>query len=334
VEGDYDEHVPTITLEEHFLTPEFLKATEQVRQTNARLEGLTRKLLDVGAGRIADMDASGIDVQVLSLPSAGLDKLDAPTATPLARDINDRLADAVSAHPNRFAGFATVALQEPRKAALELERCVRKLKFKGLIVMGSLNGVFLDDARFTPIFEAVEALDVPIYVHPGLPPKSVADVYFSGLRGDIGFALSMAGWGWHAETGLHCLRLMVSGLFDRFPKLKIIVGHMGDHLPFNIARADRVFGEMTGGGGDAPFQRRLLEYFREHFYITTSGYFDIAPFVCARDVIGTDHILFSVDYPYASNAAGRKFLDRLPVNAQDLETIAHGNAERILKLKT
>jgi predicted TIM-barrel fold metal-dependent hydrolase len=266
--------------------------------------------LDVGDGRIADMDASGIDLQVLSLSSAGLDKLDAATATALVYEINNRLADAVSAHPDRFAAFATVALQEPEKAALELERCVRELKFKGLIV-----------------------LDVPIYVHPGLPPKAVADVYFGGLPGGIGFTLSMAGWGWHAETGLHCLRLMLSGAFDRFPKIKIIVGHMGDHLPFNIARADRVFGEMAGGVSSAPFQRRIIEYFMEHFYITTSGYFDIAPFICARDVIGTDHVLFSVDYPYASNAEGRKFLDTLPVNAEDREKIAHGNAERILRLK-
>ncbi len=328
----YDKQVRTITLEEHFSTAEFLKATEPVRRTNARLEELTSKLLDVGDGRIADMDANGIDMQVLSLSSSGLDKLDGATATEVVRDSNDQLAAAVSAYPERFAGFATVALEEPEKAALELERCVKEYKFKGLIVMGSLNGVFLDDARFTPVFEAVEALDVPIYVHPGLPPKAVADVYFGGLPGGIGFALSMAGWGWHAETGLHCMRLMVSGVFDRFPKLKIIVGHMGDHLPFNIARADRVFEVMAGGGGWAGFKRRVWEYFVEHFYITTSGYFDLAPFVCARDVIGIDRVMFSIDYPYASNKDGREFLERLPVSAEEIEKVAHGNAERVLKL--
>jgi len=322
----------TITLEEHFTTPEFLKATGQAGATNWRMERLTSGLLDLGAGRIADMDASGIDRQVLSLSSAGLDELDAATADALAQDTNDTLAAAVAAHPDRFSAFATLALQTPEKAAVELERCISKLKFKGLIVMGSLSGVFLDDPRFTPVFEAVHALDVPLYVHPGLPPKPVADVYFSGLPGNLGFFLSMAGWGWHAETGLHCLRLMLSGVLDRFPRLKIIVGHMGDHLPFNIARADRVFREMAGGGGNPSFRRRLIEYFRDNFYITTSGYFDMPPFICARDVIGIDHVLFSVDYPYASNAEGRKFLDALPVSREDFEKIAHGNAERILKL--
>jgi predicted TIM-barrel fold metal-dependent hydrolase len=326
---DYYVHVTTVTLEEHFITPEFRKATGQ---TGEILQGVVGRLLDIGEGRIADMDANKIDMQVLSLSSAGLDKLDAATATALVRDINDQLAAAVSAHPKRFAAFATLALQEPEKAALELERCIQELKFKGLIVMGSTNGVFLDHPRFTPIFEAVEKLDVPIYVHPGLPPKPVADAYFSGLPGNLGFSLSMAGWGWHAETGLHCLRLMLAGVLDRFPKLKIIVGHMGDHLPFNIARADRVFGQMAGETGNPPFQRRIIDYFRENFYITTSGYFDIPPFTCARDVIGVDRVLFSVDYPYASNAAGRKFLDSLPVGPEDLEKIAHGNAERVLKI--
>ena len=324
----------TITLEEHFTTPEFLKATGQAGEADERMQGVVRRLLEIGEGRIADMDAGKIDMQVMSLSSAGLDKLPAATATALVHDINDQLADAVSAHPNRFAAFATLALQEPEKAALEFERCIKELKFKGLIVMGSLNGVFLDDLRFTPIFEAAQALDVPIYVHPGLPPKPVADAYYSGLAGNIGFSLSMAGWGWHAETGLHCLRLMLSGVFDRFPKLRIIVGHMGDHLPFNIARADRVFGVMAGEGSTPPFQRRIIEYFREHFYITTSGYFDIPPFICAREVIGTDRVLFSVDYPYASNVEGRRFLDALPVSPEDLEKIAHGNAERILKLES
>ena len=225
-----------------------------------------------------------------------------------------------------------MALQEPEKAVREFERCVKALKFKGLIVIGTLNGIFLDDARFMPIFEAAQSLDVPIYIHPGFPPQPVRDAYYSGLPGNMGFGLSMAGYGWHAETGLHCLRLMLSGVFDRFPKLKIIVGHMGDHLPFNIDRADRVFGEMASENSAPPFKRRVIDYFRENFYVTTSGYFDILPFLCALGVLGSDHVLFSVDYPYASNVAGREFLNTLPVGPEDLEKISHGNAERILKL--
>jgi hypothetical protein len=296
------------------------------------LQEVTRKLLDMGAGRIANMDAAKIDLQVMSLSSAGLDKLDAATAAALVQGINDELAAAVSAHPDRFAAFATVALQEPEKAVREFERCVKDLKFKGLIVMGTLNGIFLDDPRFTPIFATAQALDVPIYVHPGYPPQPVRDAYYRGLPGNIGFGLSMAGYGWHAETGLHCLRLILTGVFDRFPKLRVIVGHMGDHLPFNIARADRVFGEMASENSAPPFRRKVIEYFRENFYVTTSGYFDMQPFLCALGVSGPDHVLFSVDYPYASNLAGREFLDALPVGPEDLGKISHGNAERILKL--
>ncbi len=325
-----------ITLEEHFTTTEFLRATGQAQRanerTNARMQMMTSKLLDLGLDRIADMDAGKIDMQVLSLSSSGLDKLESANATSLVHDINDKLADAVSAYQDRFAAFATVALQNPENAALELERCIHQIKFKGLIVMGSVNGIFLDNQRFTPIFEAAQALDVPIYIHPGFPPQSVADTYYSGLQGNIGFGLSMAGWGWHAETGLHCLRLILSGIFDRFPKLKIIVGHMGDHLPYNIARADRVFSEMVVENNQPPFKRRVIEYFNENFYITTSGYFDIHPFTCALGVLGVEHILFSVDYPYSSNVLGRKFLDTLPVNSEDREKISYRNAERLLKL--
>ncbi len=324
----------TITLEEHFTTTEFLKATGQdSRRMNSWMLAVNSRLLDIGKGRIADMDANHIDMQVLSLSSAGLYNLDAAIATPLIRNINNQLAEVVSDYPERFSAFATVALQDTQQAVKELERCIKKLQFKGLMVMGTVNGVFLDDPRFIPVFEAVQALDIPIYMHPGFPPKAVTDAYYSGMPPAINFGLSMAGWGWHAETGLHCLRLMLSGIFDRFPKLRIIVGHMGDHLPFNIARADRVFSGMANDDGNLPFGRRLMDYFRENFYITTSGYFDIAPFDCAYGILGPDHILFSVDYPYASNADGYKFLNMLPVSLEEREKIAHKNADHLLKLE-
>lgn len=318
-----------ITLEEHFSTPEFLEAMAEVRQGDPVVDmwrANRDKLFDVGKDRIADMDAAGIDVQVLSL-SGSLDKLNPAIATGLARDINDRLADAVRANPERFAAFATLALQEPEKAALEFERCVRQLGFKGALVNGMSEGQFLDHRRFTPVFEAAQSLDVPVYLHPSLPPDEVRKAYYGGLPGDLGFILSTAGWGWHVETGAHCLRLIVSGLFDRFPRLKIIIGHLGEALPFYIARAD-VFLARS-----APrLQRHVCDYFREHFYITTSGCFALPPFLCALQAVGADRMLFSVDYPYDSNATGRAFLNALPVSAEDLEKISHGNAERLLKL--
>jgi hypothetical protein len=263
----------------------------------------------------------------MSLTNAGLDKLDSPTATALAHDANDKLANAVKAYPQRFAALAALDLQQPEKAAAEFERCVRKLGFKGTLIHGTTKGIFLDDPRFTPIFEAAQALDVPIYLHPTLPPKSVEDAYFTGLPGDTGFLLSTAGWGWHVETGMHCLRLMISGLFDRFPRLNIIIGHMGEDLPFSIARAEAVLSR-----GVNHLKRRLGEYFQEHFYITTSGYFTVPPLLCTMQVVGADHILFSVDYPYSPNTVGRKFLDALPVGHDDLQKISHGNAERLLKV--
>jgi predicted TIM-barrel fold metal-dependent hydrolase len=245
----------------------------------------------------------------------------------VARDANDVMAAAVKTHPDRFAAFATLALQEPEKAAGELERCIRQLKFKGVMVNGTINGQFLDDPKFIPFFEAADALDVPIYLHPAPPPKPVMDAYFSGLPGQLGFALATAGWGWHVETGLHCLRLIITGVFDRFPRLKIIIGHMGENLPFSIARAQAVFERAASS-----LKRPVGEYFRDHFYLTTSGYFTNPPFLCMLQVVGADHIMFSVDYPFSPNAVGRKFLDHLAISREDMEKIAHGNAEKLLKL--
>jgi len=319
----------TITLEEHFATPDFSKPTTPLVPAGRVnfVQAVESKLLDLGQGRIAEMDAAGIDVQVLSLTGNGMDMLDGPTATALARDANDKVDAAVRAHPKRFAAFAALALQNPEKAAAEFERCVRKLGFKGALVHGTTKGVFLDDPQFTPLFEAAQALDVPIYLHPSPPPKPVQEAYFGGLPGQVGFFLATAAWGWHVETGTHCLRLMASGLFDRFPKLRIIIGHMGEDLPFSIARA-----EMILSRDSKHLQRRVGEYFQEHFYITTSGYFTVPPFLCTLQVIGADRILFSVDYPYSPNAAGRNFLNALPVSPEDLGKISHGNAERLLKL--
>jgi hypothetical protein len=318
-----------ITLEEHITTPEILKAAPMpaIGASAAYLQAVNAKLLDMGKGRIADMDASGIDLQVLSISANSVDKLDAASANSLARDANDQMAAAIQAHPARFAAFATLALHEPHKAAAEFERCVRGLGFKGVMLNGSFNGQFMDHPRFTPIFEAATALDVPIYLHPAPPPKPIMDAYYSGLPGGLGLMLATAGWGWHVETGMHSLRLILSGVFDRFPKLKIILGHMGENLPFSIARA-----EMVLGRGTADLKRRISEYFCENFYLTTSGYFSLPPFLCMKEVVGIDHILFSVDYPFSANDVGRKFLDSLPLSAEEMEKFMHGNAEKLLKL--
>lgn len=320
----------TITLEEHVSTPAFLQATDARSQrdlNNEFMRQVRAKLLDLGAGRIADMDAGRIDMQVLSLAAGDMDRLDSVTASSLAREANDLRAAAVQAHPDRFAAFATLDLQDPEAAARELERCIRQLRFVGTMVNGTTGGLFLDDARFTPFWEAAQSLGVPVYLHPAPPPAPVLQAYYSGLPADLGFMLSTAGWGWHVETGMHCLRLIGSGLFDRFPQLQIIIGHMGEDLPYSLARADSV---LSRAGHK--LRRSYAEYFHEHFHITTSGYFTLPPLLCALQVVGASRILFSIDYPFSATETGRLFLDSLPLNPDDLRKISHENAERLLKI--
>jgi uncharacterized protein len=318
----------TIALEEHFSTPDLLSLRSEAWQgAPAHLLALNQKLLDLRAGRIAEMDEAGIDVQVLSTAATSLEQIDAATATSLARDTNDFLASEIAANPSRLAGFATVALQAPEESAKELQRCIQRLGFKGAMVNGTVAGRFLDDPQFTVFFEAAQALDVPIYLHPAPPPAPVGKAYFSGLPEPAAFLLSTAAWGWHAETGLHSLRLIVSGLFDRLPRLKIIIGHMGENLPFSLARADSLLSPSA-----KHLQRRVADYFHDHFHVTTSAYFTLPPFLCALQVVGVDRILFSVDYPYSSNTAARKFLDALPIGPEDRAKISCRNAEALLNL--
>jgi hypothetical protein len=317
----------TITLEEHFVTQSFLKATTPPGQTPLpQFAQLQAKLLDLGAGRIAAMDESGIDIQILSSIPMGFEALPIATAAPLARDINDELAAAIRANPTRLAGFAFLALKDPASAAKELDRCITQLGFQGVLLDGTTDGLFLDDPRFLPVFEAAAHLNVPVYLHPAPPPEAVQKAYFSGLPGDLGHLLSIAGWGWHAETGLHTLRLIVSGLFDRLPTLQLIIGHMGEGLPYALARSSGILSQA------APNLRQpVAGYFKSNIHITTSGYFTQPPLRCAIDVVGIDRLMYSVDYPFSPNTRGRDFLNTLSdiLNLDDLAKLTHRNAERL-----
>ncbi len=323
----------TITLEEHFVTEGFLKATGAYGSgAPTQLAELQPKLLDLGAERIAAMDASGIDVQVLSLAAMGIDKLEGETATSVIADVNDELAEAVKAHPDRFKGFAALALKEPEKAAAEFERCVTKLGFVGALVDGTVPSadgpLFLDDPRFMPIWETAVKLKVPVYLHPAPPPEVVKKAYFSGLAPEMAMLLSIAGWQWHAELGLHTLRLIVSGLFDKLPELELIIGHMGEGLPYAMARSSGIL------SGPAHLRQTVADYFKTNIHVTTSGYFSQPPLECALKVVGIDRMMFSVDYPFSGNERGRKFLEdaAAALSEQDLEKLAGGNAAKVLKI--
>lgn len=305
--------VRVIAIEEHFAT------------TELRPSHWVDALADLGEDRLAAMDAAGIDVQVLSAPPPGVQQFPPDEAIAAARSVNDRLAEAVAAAPGRFAGFATLPTPAPKVAATELVRAVDELGFRGVMLHGHTGGRFFDDPAFLPIFEAADDLDVPVYLHPAAPPKAAFDAYFSGLDESVAGMLATGAWGWHVETGLQALRLIVSGLFDRFPTLQIILGHMGEFVPFGLARADNVLRDAVPG-----LRRGVAEYFQENFHVTTSGYFTAAPLQCALSVVGVDRILFAVDYPYAANADGADFLRSAPIAPADRAKIAHLNAERLL----
>lgn len=287
--------------------------------------GLIDKLQDIAGIRIQEMDAAGISMQVLSHAPPGLQKVEASTAARLAAGVNDRLHAIVRTAPDRFAGFASLPTGDPQAAAEELERAVVKLGFKGAMIHGLAFGdLFLDNRRFWPIFERAQALDVPIYFHPSDPLPAVKTAYY----GDYATTHPMfmrAAWGFTFETGTHAMRLVLSGLFDAYPRLKIILGHLGETIPFLLARIDEALSR------DTPM-KNFREVFCSHFYVTTSGFFSDPALRCCVDEMGIDRVLFSVDWPYASNTVASDWIQKVAFSDEDRKKIMHGNAERLLGL--
>jgi 2,3-dihydroxybenzoate decarboxylase len=282
---------------------------------------LQRKLDDLGTLRIQAMDEAGIDLQVISENNPATQNLDAETAVKLARASNDALHEAVRAHPGRFAGFATLPTPDPKAAADELERAVSKLGFKGAMIMGLTHGRFMDDKKFRPIFERAAALDVPVYIHPTPPHPSVMDAYFKDYP-----VLSGAPLGFTLETLTHTYRLILSGLFDEIPSLKIIVGHLGETAPFLLWRTTDTLGRRI------KMPRAFGDYYRTHFWLTTSGAFSDAALTCSIAEMGVERIMCSIDWPFQENLPGRKWLDAAPVSEPDRAAIFGGNAQKLLKL--
>ena len=333
-----------IMLEEHFRSAAIEEATRQLMPSvqwdlvngafvNADISATTTsnpiasQLKNLGTERLQHMDATGIDVQVLSYASPGTQILPAVEAVPLARDANDQLAAAIAAHPDRLAGFATLPTPDPQAAAAELERAVQKLGFKGAMINGRTEGRFLDDPWFRPILEAAVGLDVPLYLHPTFPSKAVQDDYYAGFDPIVSTVFASGGWGWHMETGIHALRLILAGIFDRYPRLQLILGHWGEMIPFYLTPMNDILTPVS-----KHLQRRVSDYFLQQFYVTPSGIFTLPSFLLTLQIMGADRIMYAGDYPYYPGDQARTFLETAPISLADKEKIAHGNAEKLLKM--
>jgi predicted TIM-barrel fold metal-dependent hydrolase len=320
----------TITLEEHFGSPGFLAGPgkefmERIRNNmGPRGAKIYEQLKDVGDKRIADMDAANIDMQVLSLNSPGVEQSNAAEQISAVRESNDFLADAVKKHPTRFAAFAALPTAAPEQAAEELERRVRQQGFKGALINGHTRGRYLDDKFFWPILERAEALNTPIYLHPTPPPKAVFDAQYSGFSPLVSAVFSTGGWGWHIETAIHLVRMILGGVFDRYPRLQVVIGHLGEGIPFMLPRMNKNLPtDMT------KLARPVGAYLRENVHYTFGGFNFTATFLNLMHEVGIDRIMFSVDYPYGSMTEARAFLEQLPISPADRERIAHGNAEKL-----
>ncbi len=294
----------------------------------SRTTGVFARIQDLGEQRIRDMDATGIDLQILSLSCPGVQIFAADEGCALARSSNDELADAVRRYPKRFAGLAAIAPQDPREAARELARGVRQLGLKGAIINSHTRDEYLDDPKFWEIFEAAEALDVPIYLHPNTPSRHmIAPFLESGLDGAI--------YGFAAETGLHLLRIITAGVFDRFPKLQVIVGHLGEALPFWQFRIDFMHQRAVAGKRYAQLkalQRKPSEYLKDNVYITSSGMAWEPALMFVHAVQGPDRFMYAMDYPYQFVPEEVAVTDRLPMSDEDKRKFYQLNAERVFKL--
>lgn len=312
-----------IAIEEHYWDPEIAK---HIDTPEGRSPTIRQRLDDLGALRLKEMDEAGIDVQVISHGAPSTQRLDSESAVPLARRANDRLYETIMGYPDRFAAFACLPTPAPEAAADELERAVTELGFKGAMVHGLTNGVFFDDRRFWPIFERAQALDVPLYVHPAIPHPAVVEVYYKDYLDDYPSLLGPA-WGFTVETATQGIRLVLSGVLDAYPDVKIILGHLGESLPFSVWRINQALSRP--GNRSASFR----EHFCRNFYITTSGNFSTPALLCCIMEMGIDRILFSVDWPFVENGPGVKWMEDVPLCAEDKEKILNGNARRLLRME-
>ena len=299
----------------------FLGATPRATQLAARIQ-------DLGPRRIADMDATGIAKQLVFLTAPGVQVFDSATAVSLSTDLNDQLLQKIREYPDRYAALAAIAPQNPSAAAAELQRSIKKLGFKGAVINSHTQGEYLDDPKYWEIFEAAEALGVPLYLHPNTPPPSMIGPFLPrGLDGAI--------YGFAVEAGLHLLRIVVAGVFDRFPRLKMVVGHLGEGLPFWLFRIDFMHRSMVASGrydGAKALKRRPSDYLKENVWVTTSGMQWAPAILFSQQVLGIDRVLYAMDYPYQFVPEEVKVTDELPISEADRKKLYQTNAERVFNL--
>jgi 2,3-dihydroxybenzoate decarboxylase len=315
-----------IALEEHFVFPDFLDYLSEAMPhvSHAAYHDLIRKLSDFGDERLAAMDSAGTGFAVLSLSGPGVQvESDTAQAIKRARQANDLLAKEVQHRPERYGGFAHLPMQDPAAAAAELERSVRELGFVGSMVNGHTNGVYLDDPRYDPFWERMQDLDVPLYLHPD--DSFVKPYVLQGCD-----ELLKPTWEWTIETSSHFLRLVFAGVFDRFPRLKFILGHMGETLPYVLWRLDSRAALIVD---KRPLKLPPSAYLKRNLFVTTSGQCDDVPLVAALTALGDDRVMFSVDYPYEDSATAGRFLDKAAIDERVRAKVATGNAAKLMKLK-
>ncbi|MFF1299367.1 MULTISPECIES: amidohydrolase family protein [unclassified Streptomyces] len=317
-----------VAVEEAFSIPGVIRQEAAIRQHLAAPEAIKqewfRRLEDLTELRLADMDANGVDMQVLSYASPGLEVIEDPAeAVAVARRVNDHLAKVVAGHPKRFAGFAVLPLQDPKAAVVELRRAATELGLKGVLFNDHVRGHYLDEPQFRPVWAELERLGVTLYLHPAVIPADNWRV-FDGYPVLVG-----PSWGWTATVGAHALRLIYGGVFDQFPGASVTLGHMGELLPFQMARLDSRYPHV-------PVKQRVQHlpsyYLRNNVYVTTSGVMSHAALLGAVHAVGIDRVLFSIDYPFESSTEAVGFLRSAPYAPADLARIAHGNADRLLGL--
>jgi predicted TIM-barrel fold metal-dependent hydrolase len=311
---------PVIAIEEHYWDPEL---TKHYAGPEAGRGGDTeQRLYDVGERRLQEMDEAGIDIQVISHGAPSTQKLGLDIAAALTAEVNDRLAKVCAANPKRFAAFAALPTVDPQAAADELERAVSTLGFKGAMLHGMTNGEFLDGKKYWPIYARAEKLDVPIYFHPSQPHPKVTEIYYQDYAKDFPQVVR-PGWGYTVETATQAIRLVLSGVFDAHPKLKIILGHFGETLPFLVWRIDAALSRP----GQKPMSFR--DIFCKNFYVTTSGFFSNPALLCCVMELGVDRILFAVDWPFVLNLPAVEWMKDVPLSDGDKEKILSGNAKRL-----